>query len=89
MNDDGTDSDIFYFEERFRDTFKFTLFRNQGNIEIAIKVVPVIFAFLTCIDHMEFFTEEGGKLFTCSYLLTTKLKAPQLLDLENKEAILH
>lgn len=61
----------------------------RETLKIAIEVVPVIFAFLTCIDHMEFFTEEGGKLFTCSYLLTTKLKAPQLLDLENKEAILH
>ena len=78
MNDDGIDSEHFTVKKDLETPLILHCSEIRKRFKIAMDIVPVLCAFLACIDHIGFLAEEGGKLFTCSYLLTTRRKAPQL-----------
>lgn len=78
MNDDGIDSENFTLKKDLGTPLILHCSEIRKRLKIAMDLVPVLCALLACIDHIGFLAEEGGKHFTCSYLLTTRPKAPQL-----------
>lgn len=63
MNDDGIDSENFTLKKDLGTPLILHCSEIRKRLKIAMDVVPVLCAFLACIDHIGFLAEEGGKLF--------------------------